>query len=170
VRVILLLVAVLHTRHHLSFRCCSLAPPADNPMPISFPTVLKKLDLNDCFDTHLICSSCHQLFDSNIDAGISCCGQCIFSDPHQSYIDRVLGWPPSPSTPLISAPVQLLSTTLPDFLNRGLNEKSCEFWKRDKGRGEKTEVWHGDIWSIIKGVTARLSLMQKALRTSFALV
>jgi hypothetical protein len=169
VRVVMLLVAVLHTRHHLSFRGCSLilsclsviflalqVIPVSNRMPISFPTVLHKLDLNDCFITHPICHSCHAIFTPDVDKKMSCCGQRIFSDPDETYFERMLGRPLPPPTPITSAPVQLLSGALPDFLNRGSNEKSCEFWKRDKVRpGKRTEIWHGDVWGSIKGCDRR---------------
>jgi hypothetical protein len=121
-------------------------------MPILFRTVLKKLDLDDRFEIHPICGTCHKLFDSGIDKSFSCCGQPIFSHPNESYIDQILGRPPPPPTPVMAAPVQLLSSALPEFLNQGMNEKSCEFWKRDKGKlGKKTEIWHGNVWSSIKG-------------------
>lgn len=75
VRVILLLVAFLHTRFHVTFCACALVlftccqifiglkllPSDDKFMPITLTTTLKHLRLDDNFTIYVVCEVCHHL-------------------------------------------------------------------------------------------------------------
>jgi hypothetical protein len=94
VQITMLLVALLHTRHHLSFHACLLTlfclsviflalqvVPASNPLPIQLPTILRKLELDDKFIIHPICPTCHHIFDPHVSIKTI----CLISGPTQQW-------------------------------------------------------------------------------------
>ncbi|KAK6974625.1 hypothetical protein R3P38DRAFT_2583846, partial [Favolaschia claudopus] len=88
IRCILVLVAYLHTKHHLSFRACALLLQALNfvfrtipgkllgnqEMPRTLVTVFSQLGLSDKFKIYPICYLCNRIFTES--DGFSLCPTC----------------------------------------------------------------------------------------------
>jgi hypothetical protein len=90
---ILLLIAVLHAKHQVSFHACTLIlfmlntillalnllQPTD-PLPVTLHTIINRFDLQDRFTIYPICSSCHWIFpiDAPIDTLCSNCDSHLF--------------------------------------------------------------------------------------------
>jgi hypothetical protein len=169
VRIILVVVVYLHNRYRLSHRGCVLLLfvigsilsilniiPTDDPVPKRLETVLSRLKLADTFDIHPICGTCHQVFPPDIPHNTSCpkCSKPLFSSAGRTI--ACLGTQKRPH-PICVAPIRLLSTALPEFLQCGANEMACEVWRSSRVHQDiKTEVWHGDVWNSIRGPDGKL--------------
>lgn len=167
VRTLLTLVAFLHTKHHMSFRACGLIlfilnilltasgiiQPSE-PMPVTLQTVIKRLDLEDRFTVYPVCSSCHHIFEPNVDADTICpeCDTAIFKPVSAALFERITGRKPHPPPPVMAAPIQVLSSLLSDFLSRPDMENGCLDWKhRTEIPGELHDMQDGEIWKTIIG-------------------
>lgn len=177
VRCIMLLVAFLHTRHHVSFKACGLillclnfilsALPGSligpQPMPTTLPTVFSRLGLKgDRFIEYIICPTCHRLFnrDLDVDTGGLCpdCQTELFHPAtrqlFQSVASVVTGAPPAPPRrkPKLVSPIQVLSDGLRDFFQRPGMVAAVDQWKtRPTVPGESRCIQDGKIWQTIKG-------------------
>ncbi|TDL15549.1 hypothetical protein BD410DRAFT_104683 [Rickenella mellea] len=104
VRAILMLVAFLHTRHHVSFRACNILLfclnaiflflnliTIDAQMPVNLATVLKKLELGDRFVVYPICHLCHRIFRPDIPVASFCpdCDTALFKAASSCVFERI---------------------------------------------------------------------------------
>jgi hypothetical protein len=172
VRIVLMLIAILHTRYHLPFRGCALALlcisliftglqllPPDNPMPRTLQTVFKNFQLHDRFLIHPVCESCTCIYspDSPTDARCRECNTELYKLAPTTLFALLRGKDPPPPTPKRVMPIQTLSSALPDFLNHGNNERSCQAWRTWQSiPGKRTEIWDGDVWKTSRGPDRKL--------------
>ncbi|KAJ7725794.1 hypothetical protein B0H16DRAFT_1429796 [Mycena metata] len=107
-----LLVAFLHTRHHVSFRACAVilmtlnivfsAMPGNllggDTLPRSLTTVFAQLNLTDKFKVHPICYLCHKIFDPTVGSETICadCESRIFRPQTRSLFRRLFESAPAP--------------------------------------------------------------------------
>ncbi|KAG2143644.1 hypothetical protein DEU56DRAFT_704327, partial [Suillus clintonianus] len=170
-RLVLLLVAVLHAKHRVSFRACALilftlntilialnVLQPTNPLPITLHTIINRFDLQDRFTIYPICGSCHRIFpiDAPIDTLCSDCDSRLFKPISDRLFRRLTGRQSQRPPPICAAPIQLPSSLLADFLTRGDNEESCSSWKsRSTVPGELKDISDGDIWKTINGPDTR---------------
>lgn len=166
-RLLLLLVAVLHAKHRVSFRACALilftlntilltlgVLQPTNPLPVTLHTVISRFDLQDRFTIYPICGSCHRIFptDAPIDSLCSDCDSRLFKPISDRLFRRLTGHQPQRPPPICAAPIQLPSSLLADFLARGDNEDSCSSWKsRPRVPGELKDISDGEVWKTICG-------------------
>lgn len=172
VRIVLVLIAMLHTRYHLPFRGCAIAllclsliftalkvVPPDNPMPRMLQTVFNHLDLRDRFLTHPLCDSCKRIYspDSPTDAVCTECNVTLYKPAATTLFALLRGKDPPPPIPKQAMPIRTLSSALPDFLNHGNNERSCQaWWTWQSTPGKRTEIWDGDVWKSSRGPDQKL--------------
>ena len=172
VRVILVLIAALHSRYRLPFRGCALAliclgllfsslrlVPEDEPIPRTLDTVLKRLNLQDCFKIHPTCGTCRQVFSPSIPTDTKCgkCDLTLFRPAASTLFAQIRNQKPPPPIPKVAVPIRILSEALPDFLNRGDNERSCEAWRSHTSvPGVYEQIWDGDVWKTIQGPDNKL--------------
>jgi hypothetical protein len=143
VRLIFLVVAVLHTRHHVTFCACSLLlftlsliflhlslTSSKNRIPFTLDTVLIQLNLEDRFTLSPGCNVCQRLFQSTILRGSRCpdCNNDIFATPSPSLFQRLTNKTPPPPPPKLSAPIQTLSSLLANAFAHGPLEDQVQEW------------------------------------------
>jgi predicted Zn-ribbon and HTH transcriptional regulator len=143
VRLIFLLIAVLHTRHHVSFRACSLLlftlsliflhltlTSSENRIPFTLDTVLHKLHLEDRFAIIPACNVCQRPFQPAISSDSQCpnCKTDLFTTPSATLFRRLTGKAPPPPPPKLSVPVRSLSSLLTEVFAHGLLEDHVQEW------------------------------------------
>jgi DNA-directed RNA polymerase subunit RPC12/RpoP len=143
VRVILLLVAVLHTKHHVTFRACGLIlfvlsvifshlslTSAHDAIPHTLDTVLIWLNLQDRFTSCPACVICQQTFRSTTPHGSRCpqCNEDIFIKNSPTLFQRLTGKRPPPPPPRLSVPIRTLSALLTDAFAHGPLEDQVLEW------------------------------------------
>ena len=162
IRVLIILVALLHTKHHVPFRACNFILfslgtvllsmgfiTTDMAIPQSLQTVLKRLNLEDRFTVFPICARCHRIFRTDISPDSLCpdCKLSLFKPVHQSVFRRLTGSMPPPPPPSASAPIQTLSSVLTDFFSRPGMENELDGWRRTEHKeGEYKDICDGDVW------------------------
>lgn len=169
VRIIVVLVAFLHTRHHVSFRACTLLLfciqcifygtglllASDERYPFTLQAILKRLDLDDRFTVHPLCWKCHRVFAPDAAADTLCpdCDLAIFKPASRLLFRQLTGqeaFPPPP--PHLATPIQVLSSLLKDFLARPGMEQALSEWKlHEKTPGVLNKIQDGRVWQTIKG-------------------
>ncbi|KAJ7059203.1 hypothetical protein C8F01DRAFT_1370784 [Mycena amicta] len=170
VQCIIFLVAVLHVRHHLTFRACALILFAFNLifglLPISFlgteklpqtlKTVLNRLDLKDNFTQHPICPECYRVYEPT--SSETLCNDCsceIFRPNTHGVLNRLLGTGDNSSSkrlPVQVAPIQLLSDAVKDLFARPGMEAAVESWRNwPTVEGDLLSMQDGEIWKTIAG-------------------
>ncbi|KAK6991497.1 hypothetical protein R3P38DRAFT_2405770, partial [Favolaschia claudopus] len=173
IRCVLLLVAVLHTRYHVSFRACALilvcmetifmGLPGNllgpRQMPLTLGTTFSHMGLqDDKFTLHIVCPECHQLFPRTIDSATRCpeCTVDLFAPAKQQLFQAVVATvtgnrqPPS-RKPHLVAPIQLLSDGLRDLFQRPGMLSAMNLWKvRHQVEGESRSIQDGEVWNTIK--------------------
>jgi hypothetical protein len=165
-RVVIALVAFLHTKHRLSFRGCALLLfclntifttlallPSTQNLPLTLNTVIHRLDLDDRFTIHPVCKSCHRIFSTDIPIDSSCpdCETKLFKPVSDSVFQRITGRQPKRPPPVCAAPIHLPSSLLVDFLARAEIEKACDSWKRRaRVPGKINDISEGRIWTSLK--------------------
>ncbi|KII89951.1 hypothetical protein PLICRDRAFT_571426 [Plicaturopsis crispa FD-325 SS-3] len=168
IRVLLTLVAVLHTTHHVSFRACALVLftlnsifvllgilPLSGQMPVTLHTVINRLDITDKFTIHPICKGCHRIYAPGIAADSICktCRTPLFKKA-SPFAWRRLATHVRPSpTPVSAAPIHLLSDQLADMLSRRPDiEAQCDEWKSHRREpGQYSKIMDGNVWHELKG-------------------
>jgi hypothetical protein len=170
---VLLLVALLHTRHQVSFRACGLiliclnfvfaALPGDllgpEPMPSTLKTVFSRLGLkNDRFREYIVCYQCHKLFNGDVETNMLCpgCGAGLFRPAteqlFESIASNITGTTLPKRKPHLVAPIQVLSEGLREFFERPGMAPAMNLWKvRPQVAGECRTIQDGKIWNTIKG-------------------
>ncbi|KAG0692849.1 hypothetical protein DFH29DRAFT_817045 [Suillus ampliporus] len=165
-RVIITLVAFLHTKHRLSFRGCSLLLFCLNTifmtlalllstqnLPLTLNTVIHRLDLGDRFMIHPVCKNCHRIFSTDIPIDSSCpdCKTKLFKPVSDGIFQRITDRRPKCPPPVCAAPIHLPSSLLVDFLARAEIEKACDSWKQQaRVPGKINDISEGRIWSSLK--------------------
>lgn len=167
VKLVLAFVALLHTRHNVSFRACNLLLfclhnifiglgllPLRDSMPLSLTTVFKRLDLGDRFVIYPTCASCHRIFQINIPKHSMCpsCKIALLKPLSSSLFRRLTGKKAPPPAPAFSAPIQPLSSLLVDFLSRPEVEPELAGWRTRAWRqDEYKDISDGDVWRTLHG-------------------
>ncbi|KAF8840023.1 hypothetical protein BDN67DRAFT_693413 [Paxillus ammoniavirescens] len=170
-RVIILLVAILHSKHHVSFRACALilycisailvtlgVLHPTQPLPLTLNTVIHRLDLHDRFTVYPVCGQCHRIFPTNTSTSALCpdCDTRLFRPVSDRIFRMITGRKPQRPPPLCAAPIQLPSSLLMDFLARSNNETACESWKtRTTKTGELNDISDGEVWCTSQGPDQR---------------
>ncbi|KAG1888361.1 hypothetical protein F4604DRAFT_1916278 [Suillus subluteus] len=123
-RLIMILVAVLHAKHRVSFCACAL-------ILFTINTILLGLRVLDATNPiPVVTASSPQIHLSMLYVQIQ--SQC----------------PP----PACAVPIKLPSSLLADFLARGENEQACTSWKsRLTVPGELKDISDGEVWKTIQG-------------------
>ena len=165
IRAVLLLVAFLHAKHHVTFRACAILLfglrlifislgliAKDDDMPITLNTVIKRLDLQDRFTILPACSACHRIFPPIIARDSQCpdCNIALFN-PKPPTLSQIIHGPSKPS-PILSVPFCPLSSLLIDFLAQPGIEDAVEEWRTDEPSppGEYNRVMDGRVWKEIQ--------------------
>lgn len=173
IRIILTMVAFLHTRHNVSFRACAIllftlnaiflalgCVTLEAQIPINLTTVITRLDLDDRFQVFPLCKKCHRIFKSNIPSDTLCpdCGNALFRTVSHTLFRRLSGRNPPSPPPICSVPMQALSSLLVEFLSRPGMEYAIEsYWKtRTCKDGFRADIMDGDIWKTAKGPDGKL--------------
>ncbi|KII83669.1 hypothetical protein PLICRDRAFT_180270 [Plicaturopsis crispa FD-325 SS-3] len=168
VRAILTLVALLHTKHHVSFRACALILFVLNSifislgillpssaMPLTLHTVINRFDLNDQFTIHPVCKTCHRVYAPDISTNSKCraCKTPLFKTPSTFLWHRLTKKKPPPPTPITAAPIHLLSDQLAKMLSqRPEIEAECDEWKtHERTPGTYRKIMDGNVWNELKG-------------------
>lgn len=153
------LVAFLHTRHHVTFRACTLilkclehvftSLPGNllrgtADMPTTLHTVFARLKARDRFTIHPVCYNCHKVFQPGIASNTFCpdCNLELFRPaPRRLFnaLDDGQATVPAPGDgeevgdarrePHMVAPIQSLSVALAEFFARPGMVASVNAWK-----------------------------------------
>ncbi|KAJ7148859.1 hypothetical protein C8R46DRAFT_916637, partial [Mycena filopes] len=179
VRAIIYMVALLHTRHRVTFYAARLiliclafllssVLGVNIVMPRTLKTAFARLDIRDQFVIHPVCYQCHHIFDPNISPNTFCpdCDTEVFGAPVQDddeEFENASGsdadsadTPASQSTkkkkPYLVAPNQLLSVGLQEFFKRPGMTSAVNAWKtRSRATGELNSMQDAEVWKTIKG-------------------
>lgn len=181
----MVLVVLLHTHHHVSFRTCDLIlfclktifvalgfiKPRDS-MPVTLTTALGRLDITDRFTTMAVCPECRTFTPAVIDpfeaskAKCKMCKQGLYpkrnspgypSSLFEGTARLVLRYKPKKAVPLLSAPFRAFSEALVDFLARAGIEEECEVWKTTPRKpGFYKEIMDGRVWKTLRGPDGKL--------------
>ena len=142
--VILLLAACLHTKHHVTFCAANIMLytirlvfkslnliDAEEDMPVTLNTVIKRLDLHDRFSVIPVCPQCHRHFPPTITTTSQCpkCQIPLFSTASHTLFQKLLGREPSVPPPKLAVLVAPLSAQLVDFLARPGMENIVEEYR-----------------------------------------
>ncbi|KAJ7114849.1 hypothetical protein C8R44DRAFT_629896, partial [Mycena epipterygia] len=180
IRCIVILVAFLHTKHHVTFRACAIILVALNfifaslpgnllggeQIPLTLTTIFSRLHLNDKFKTHPICHLCHKIFEPTSPPNTMCpdCNCAVYRPNthgllnHLFNSDPILGDEHSDfgqtvnGTPKVVAPIQVLSDGLREFFARPGMVSAVEGWKTQRTvAGELHSMQDASVWRTIKG-------------------
>ncbi|KAF8834588.1 hypothetical protein BDN67DRAFT_914663, partial [Paxillus ammoniavirescens] len=170
-RILILIVAILHTKHCVSFRACALVLQCfsmilltlgmldpTSPLPITLNTVIQRLDLCDRFVIYPVCIHCQRVYptDTLVNALCSECDNCLFKPVSNKLYRMVTGHKPQPPPPACAAPIHLPSSLLIDFLASAENENACESWRhRTTKPGELHDISDGQVWQNAQGTDGK---------------
>jgi predicted Zn-ribbon and HTH transcriptional regulator len=179
VRLVFLLVAVLHTRHHVSFRACSLLlftlsliflhlslTSSENRIPFTLDTVLNKLQLEDRFAILPTCNSCQRPFQRVIPSDSQCpdCKSDLFTAPSATLFRRLTGKAPPRPPPKLSVPVRSLSSLLTDAFAHGPLEDHVQEWQSHiPTPGQYTSFMDGRVAQELKDHNGNLFFNQDSI-------
>ena len=183
VRVVLLLIAFLHTQYHLSFRGCnlilasmhtiflslSLIPP-DDLMPQTLTSTFKQLELGDHFQIFPACEVCMWIFEPSAAANTSCpdCKKLLFNVRPSTLFECISKKVPAPS-PKLEVPFQSPCSLLSNMLAQPHIEQELEAWMAcSRSEGTYREIMDGAVWKTMKTATGDLFLIL-LLKMSYAL-
>lgn len=171
VRAVLLIVGFLHTKHHMSFRACSLILwslrsifvllgllASQDSMPTTLVTTFTHLGLSDRFSLLVICPSCRAVpgppsttFTSQTDTVCPVCKTPMYSgiaastEPPVRYHFKTIKLK-------IIVPFASLKDLLTEFLSRSRMEENLEAWRLHPCPiGKYEAIWHGSLWKTILG-------------------
>lgn len=177
IRCFCVLIAFLHTRHHVSFRACALilgafslvfaALPGNllqgQSIPRTLKTVFNNLGIRDGFSIQVICQFCYRVFPLDNLSGDSQCPDCrkaLFRPDNRGYLNRLFycelsedgtdaGETPK-GIPYLVAPVQLPSEGLKEFFKCPGMLDAVEEWKTQPDTpGELRSMQDGRVWKTI---------------------
>lgn len=166
-RIIIIMVAILHSKHRVSFRACALILHCvtiillslgilhpTQPLPTTLNTVIHRLDLHDRFTIYPVCGCCHRIFPTDIPTNTLCpdCDSRLFKPVSDRLFRTVTGRKAQRPPPVCAAPIQVPSSLLANFLARGGNEAACKSWRsRTVKPGELHDISDGEIWRTMQG-------------------
>jgi DNA-directed RNA polymerase subunit RPC12/RpoP len=166
VRIILLLVAVLHTKHHVTFRACGLIlfvlsvifsrlslTSTHDAIPHTLDTVLLRLNLEDRFTSCPACVVCQRSFRPTTPHGSRCpqCDEEIFMKSSATLFQRLTGKRPPPPPPRLSVPIRTLSALLTDTFSHGpLEDQVLEWMSHPSQPGHYNGFMDGRIAQELK--------------------
>ncbi|KAF8839069.1 hypothetical protein BDN67DRAFT_878520, partial [Paxillus ammoniavirescens] len=166
-RLLIVMVAILHTKHCVSFRACALILQCfsvvlltlcmlepTSPIPMTLNTIINHLDLGDRFVVYPVCIYCHRIYptDTLVNALCSECDNRLFKLVSNRVFRMVTGCKPQPPPPTCATPIQLPSSLLTDFLASADNENACETWKVHMTKpGELHDISDGEVWKTAWG-------------------
>jgi hypothetical protein len=142
-RIVFLLIAVLHTKHHVTFRACGLIlfvisvifanisiTGTHNAIPHTLDTILKRLNLEDRFKICPACEICQRVFKSSTPRGSRCpqCDEDLFISNSPTLFQRMTGRSPPLPPPRLAVPIQTLSELLTDSFAHGPLEDQVVEW------------------------------------------
>jgi hypothetical protein len=172
-RILLLLSAWLHFHFHVPHRACTLLlkilklifialghipSKDDNEAPVTLTTTFKRLHLDDTFNIHPTCPSCHRLYSpelakppkpkpSDEPKSSPVCDHC--------KIPLFKFWDPkgaAKNIPYLRCPTRPVSEQLSRLLNRPGVEEACDAWRSQETRpGYKSTIMDGNIWKTLPG-------------------
>lgn len=161
VRSVQLLVAMLHTQFHVSFRACGallnglkiilrgLGVEGEDDVPGTLNTVLSRLEVNDRFHVAPSCGKCHRLYSSEAPP-LAMCGVCsepLFHTMRRSLFQSLNRGSCPPTVPIQAVPIASLKTLLEDFLIEASNEFEVDAWRHERSRpGYATRIMDGKVW------------------------
>ncbi|KAI0826965.1 hypothetical protein BC628DRAFT_1502389 [Trametes gibbosa] len=173
IRVTLLLVAYLHTHHHVTFRAADLTLStlrmlfvalnlinALDPMPRTLTTTLKRLDLTDKFYILIECTSCRLLFKPDIKNYNLQCFRCktpLFTTTSRTLLARLLRREAPIPIPRTVAPLRLLSSALAFLISQPGIESYLQAWTTRPAppAGEYRSIQDGARWQTLMGADAK---------------
>ncbi|KAF8483160.1 hypothetical protein JB92DRAFT_1637824 [Gautieria morchelliformis] len=177
IRLTLLLVAFLHTSHHVSFCACGLILftmrsifvalgmiPLEDSMPTTLQTSLKHLSLEDRFSIYVLCSQCN-CFNGvwpNPDATAAdlctLCASGLYTGVTNFEVSQFFTRKRTTNfKPKLSTPFQSLSSLLSNFLSRAGMEEAVEQWRSNpRQEGVYKEIMDGRIWNTMRGPDGKL--------------
>ena len=125
---------------------------AELAVPRSLNTVLKRLDLDDLDDRFTevpVCGSCRRLFKTEIPRDSCCPVKRVSSSLSRRHCANV-------SLAIVSAPVQTLSSTSPDFSQPGIEQNLDGRRHRSNTEGTYRDVCDGEVWKTVVGLDGKL--------------
>ncbi|KAF8577397.1 hypothetical protein K439DRAFT_1622144 [Ramaria rubella] len=174
IRAILMLVALLHMKHHVSFRACGLILgclcyifilmafiPANDAMPMTLTTAFTHLSITDRFSIFVSCPICSTPVSMDLmpvtKAASICqsCGNDLYNGLSADFFE--ISWEAHKRlkkcpTPKVVVPMVPLSTLISDFLMCEGMEREVESWHNGSSTpGVYTCVMDGTIWQSILG-------------------
>lgn len=167
-RLVILLVAFLHCRHHVSFRACTLilkvvgllfvalgALSTTDEFPRSMPIVIHRSALTDGFQVRPTCPQCHQLGLASTDPTQKCsaCQTPLFKSLPPTTFEWMGGKKSSRrSPPVLATPIRPLSSLLEDFFSRDDMETKVDEWRNrpPPKQGELRDMPDGAFWNEVK--------------------
>jgi hypothetical protein len=180
IRILLVVVAYLHTQYQVSFRACgallwvlnviftALNVTAASPqrhqtvgslsftdeIPTTLTTLFRQLGLQDDFTVYSVCYRCNHLYSAtgNIQNACIQCNIPLYEKTTREYYAEALGeGTGSRINPQLQAPIQLLSDFLEEFLARKGIEDEMEAWRKYESPQEHLcHLQDGDVWKTIK--------------------
>ncbi|KAG1797567.1 uncharacterized protein BJ212DRAFT_1488957 [Suillus subaureus] len=123
--IIIIMVAILHAKHHVSFHAYALIfhcvttillslgilHPMQ-PLPTTLNTVIHRLDLHDRFTIYPVCGHCHHIFPTDIPTNVLCsdCDSQLFKPVSDRLFRMVTGCKAQCPPPVCAAPIQVPSS------------------------------------------------------------
>lgn len=174
---ILMTTAWLHLHFHTPHRACDLLlkilrsificlalVKAEDKVPVTIKTTVKRLGLNEDFEIRAICPQCRRAYPEASPADLMCthCHIPLFNTPPAptstviSLLSSSRPKPPPKPRPVLQSPYLSLSTQIIEFLNRDGNEAACEsYLTRTPIPGKMQDIQDGDICQSLKGPDGR---------------
>lgn len=172
IRLILLVVGFLHTKHHMSFRACGILLwclrsifisiglfNEDNRMPTTLGMAFTHLEFVDCFTLLVVCTECRAITGTPIMSPhleeetlcTNCNAGLYLGIPPMHFV-------PDPATrpilkkvtPKIVVPFASLRDLLTDLLSHPGFEALIDAWRTQRqAPGKYAAIWDGHIWKTI---------------------
>jgi hypothetical protein len=176
IRLVLLMVAYLHTQMQTSFKACAIILsvlklifiglgllPNDGRsgacdfMPTTLKCTLGRLGLADKFEILAACPSCHALH--HLQKSMAASGNCYLcqaplfaSTGILPNLRSVIGLAGTLTQPKLSVPFCAPHELIEDFLQRPGMEDEMTAWRDDvMVDGEMREIYHGKVWQELRG-------------------
>ena len=130
---------------------CDL-PDSPDTVPASHWQGIHPSIVSEAQRLHPVCGLCHRIFQVNIptDSRCSRCQTALFRSPSSSLFRRLVS--KKLPSPVVSAPIQTLSSALVDFLSQpGIIEELDGWRKRTYTPGVYTDICDGNVWRTALG-------------------
>ncbi|TFK81258.1 hypothetical protein K466DRAFT_502435 [Polyporus arcularius HHB13444] len=172
IRSIIVLIAFLHTRHHVTFRACDITLFAlrtifvaldlidkNDDMPATLKTAFTRLKVEDRFHVLPECSRCRRIFKPGTKHHVKCpsCNNPLYLRTSPNTLMRLLGrTQPEPIAKAVT-PLRLLSRVLAYVVTQPGMETALDAWRSrtPPPPGEYHSIHDGKCWKTIKGSDSR---------------